>query len=149
MRIFITGHNGHLEQKGSYDAEHKVTGNLLADALGADAYFAIGTDFCKTRVNLPKKNGGRFVRTFYSHDPLANAANAAGEERCWLDFSAIPADSPLKAQVTDYCWMGSLGESYTPLMSLLPMSYRVWRSPSELYDGMILVPRATPTEIRD
>ena len=148
-RIFITGHNGHLEQKGSYDAEHKVTGNLLADALGADAYFAIGTDFCKTRVNLPKKNGGRSVHTFYSHDPLANAANAAGEERCWLDFSAIPADSPLKAQVTDYCWMGSLGESYTPLMSLLPMSYRIWRSPSELYDGMILVPRATPTEIRD
>ena len=148
-RIFITGHNGHLEQKGSYDAEHKVTGNLLADEIGADAYFAIGTDFCKTRVNLPKKNGGRFVRSFYSHDPLANAANAAGEDRCWLDFSAIPADSPLKAQVTDYCWMGSLGESYTPLMSLLPMSYRIWRSPSELYDGMILVPRATPTEIRD
>ena len=148
-RIFITGHNGHLEQMGSYDAEHKVMGNLLADEIGGDAYFAIGTDFCQTRVNLPKKNGGRKVHTFYSHDPLANAAKDIGAERCWLDFSGIPADSPLKVQVSEYCWMGSLGESYSPLMSLLPMSYRVWRSPAELYDGMILVPRATPTEIRD
>lgn len=148
-RIFITGHNGHLEQKGSYDAEHKVMGNLLADEIGADAYFAIGTDFCQTRVNLPAKNGRRKVHTFYSHDPLANSAKDIGAECCWLDFSAIPEESPLKAQVTDYCWMGSLGESYTPLMSVLPMSYRVWRSPSELYDGMILVSQATPTEIRD
>ena len=44
--------------------------------------------------------------------------------------------------------MGSVGEGYSALMSLLPMSYRVWRSPAELYDGMILVPRATPTDIR-
>ena len=147
-RIFITGHNGHLEQKGSYDAEHKVMGNLLADELGADAYFAIGTDFYKTTVNLPKKNGGRSTHTFYSHDPLAKAARENGGAECWLDFSAIPDSSVLKKQVTDYCWMGSVGEGYSALMSLLPMSYRVWRSPAELYDGMILVPRATPTEIR-
>ena len=147
-RIFITGHNGHLEQKGSYDAEHKVMGNLLADELGADAYFAIGTDFYKTTVNLPKKNGGRSTHTFYSHDPLAKAAKACGFEKCWLDFSAIPDSSALKQQAADYCWMGSVGEGYSPLMSLLPMSYRVWRSPAELYDGMIFVTRATPTDIR-
>ena len=38
-RIFISGHNGHLEQFGSYGADDKVMGNLLADELG-DAYFA-------------------------------------------------------------------------------------------------------------
>ena len=45
--------------------------------------------------------------------------------------------------------MGSIGEGYSPLMAVLPMSYRVWRSPAELYDGMIFVTRASPTQIRD
>ena len=148
-RIFITGHNGHIEQKGSYDAEHKVMGNLLADAVGPNAYFAIGTDFYKASVNLPKKTGGRSTHTFYSHNPLAKAAKENDCGECWLDFSVIPDTSVLKRQVTDYCWMGSIGEGYSPLMAVLPMSYRVWRSPAELYDGMIFVSRATPTEIRD
>ena len=53
----------------------------------------------------------------------------------WLDFSRIPVDSPLKQNVTGYIWMGSVGEGYSPLMAIMPMAYRVWSSPTELYDG--------------
>lgn len=58
--IFIAGHNGHIEQNGSYDKDNKVMGALLADELG-DAYFAIGTDFYKTSCNLPKIIRRRFI----------------------------------------------------------------------------------------
>ena len=33
-------------------------------------------------------------------------------------------------------------------MRTLPMSYRVWRSPSTVFDAMILVANAQPTQIR-
>ena len=45
--------------------------------------------------------------------------------------------------------MGSLGEGYNPLvMRILPASYRVWRSPATIYDAMIFVADAHPTEIK-
>ena len=58
--IFIAGHNGHIEQNGSYDKDNKVMGALLANELG-DAYFANGTDFYKTSCNLPKIIRRRFM----------------------------------------------------------------------------------------
>ena len=66
----------------------------------------------------------------------------------WLDFSRIPADSPLKQNVTGYSWMGSVGEGYSPLMAIMPMAYRVWDSPAVLYDGMIFVSKAQPIDVR-
>ena len=148
-RIFVSGHNGHIEQFGTYGPEDKVMGNLLADELG-DGYFAIGTDFYKTTCNLPKGSSGkRLTHTFYSHDPLAKASEKCGFDVSYLDFSRIGDGSVLFRQTQDYTWMGSLGESYSPvIMSLLPMSYRVWRSPQTVYDAMIFVANAHPTEIR-
>ncbi len=35
------------------------------------------------------------------------------------------------------------------LLALLPMAYRIWASPTELYDGMILVSNAHPIEIQN
>ena len=148
-RIFVSGHNGHIEQSGTYGPEDKVMGNLLADALG-DGYFAIGTDFYKTTCNLPKGSGGkRLTHTFYSHDPLAKASEKCGFDMSYLDFSRIDDGSPLFRQTEDYTWMGSLGEGYSPIiMHLFPMSYRVWQSPQTVYDAMIFAANAHPTEIR-
>lgn len=148
-RIFISAHNGHVERLGSYNGGGRVTGNILADELGA-AYYAVGTDFYKSVCNLPKGgNGQRLTRTFYSHDPLAKAAAECGFDEICLDFSLVPDESPLNAYIRGKIWMGSLGESYVPLiMDLLPVSYRVMRSPAELYNAMIFVADAHPTEIK-
>ena len=148
--IFLSGHNGHMEQFGSYDENSKVMGNLLADQLGDD-YFVIGTDFYKTSCNLAKgADRKRIHHTFYSYDPLAKASKKCGFEESYLDFSTIPEDSALKAQATDYTWMGALGDGYSPLiMRILPASYRVWRSPSERFDAIIFVSDAHPTEIKE
>lgn len=140
-RIFVAGHNMHVARWGSYDS----MGKLLADELG-DAYYAIGTDFYKTKCNVPS-SGGRTTQVFYSHDPLAKAAKTAGLDICWLDFGKIPKDSALGKLVSDYLYMGNLGESYSFIMRLLPPSYRMFQPPAQLYDGMIYVAQATPTTI--
>lgn len=145
--IFISGHNGHIEQFGSYDENHKVMGNLLADEIG-DAYFAIGTDFYKSSCNLPKSNGKRLTHTFYSQDPLAKAAVKCGYDICWMDFGAIEEGSEFKTYVNEYMWMGTIGEIYSPVMRVIPMTYRLWKSPAESFDGVIYVADAHPTVIK-
>lgn len=143
-RIFVTGHNGHVAKYGSYDS----MGKLLDKELGDD-YFAIGTDFYKTRCNLPKSNGGRTKQVFYSYDPLAKAAKKAGLEICYMDFDKAANSPELAATMTDYVYMGSLGEGYNLLIRTIPYSYRIFQPPAELYDGMIFVTNAHPTEIKD
>ena len=148
-RIFVSAHNGHIQRFNNYGTIGKGLGNLLADKFG-EGYFAIGTDFFKARVSLPKgqNHNNRSNHTFYSYDPLAKASKKCGYEMSWLDFSTIPEDSPLKQQIAGYTWMGSVGEGYSPLMAVLPMAYRIWVSPTELHDGLILVSNAHPTVIR-
>ena len=150
--IFISGHNGHIQKVHNYGNDGKAMGALLANELG-NAYFAIGTDFYKARVSLPKGTDKmkRRNHTFFSHDPFAKAAKKCGFETCWFDFYAIPTESiDLFLRVhLDYTWMGDVGESYFPLMAVFPMAYRDWVSPARLYDGVIFVTNAHPIEISE
>lgn len=142
-RIFVSGHNSHVAKWGSYDS----MGKLLATEIGS-GYYAIGTDFYKTRCNMPAGSSAkRTNQVFYSHDPLAKAAKMAGLELCWLDFAKIPQDTALGELLSQYTYMGTLGESYSFLMRLLPPSYRMFQPPAVLYDSMIFVAQASPTEI--
>lgn len=152
-RIFLSGHNGHVDQFGSYDNENKHMGHILADNIGEASYHVIGTDFYKTKNNMPKDSEKRTTFTVYSHDPFAKAAKKCGYDICWLDFSKIPEESALKGEVMEYCYMGNLGENQMTLlnrsiMRALPYTYRFWGSPASMYDGMIFVTEAHPIQIR-
>ena len=152
--IFICGHNGHMEQFGTYrGGNDKVMGNILADKVGSDAYFSIGTDFYKTTCNLPKNEKQRTTFTAYSHDPLAKAAYKSGNDICMLDFSKVPDDSSIAAQINGYVFMGSLGDQSIGginriVMRAIPYTYREWKNPHEAYDAMIFVSKAHPTKTR-
>jgi len=84
---------------------------------------------------------------FYSHNPLAKTAKMAGLDICWLDFSHVPENSELSQLISQYTYMGTLGESYSWFMRILPPSYRMFQPPAELYDSMIFVADAKPTKI--
>ena len=144
--IFVSGHNGHVEQSGAYGPDQKVMGNLLADELG-ESYYAIGTDFFEAEVNLPE-GGKRMTHTFYSYDPLAKAADTCGYDTCWLDFSRVPDDAELARSINEPIMMGSVGEMFSPLMYVLPQTYRIKREPAGMYDSMIFVTHGHPTQIK-
>ena len=143
QRIFISGHNSHIAKWGSYDSMGKILSKKEDNG-----YYAIGTDFYKTRCNLPTRSSARRTnQTFYSYDPLAKTAKMAGLDICWLNFRNIPHDSELSEMISQYTYMGNLGESYSFIMRLLPPSYRMFQPPAVLYDSMIFVTKATPTKI--
>lgn len=142
-RIFVTGHNSHIAKWGSYES----MGKILSEK-AENGYYAIGTDFYRTRCNMPTgSSAGRTDQVFYSRDPLAKAAREAGYDICLLDFAKVPQDTELGGQIYEYSYMGNLGEHYSPVMRLLPPSYRIFQQPAVLYDSMIFVADATPTRI--
>ena len=141
--IFVTGHNSHVAKWGSYDS----MGKLLSQE-ASNGYYVIGTDFYKTHCNMPTRSPEkRTTQVFYSHDPLAKTAKLAGLDICWLDFGKVPENSELGRQAAEYTYMGTLGESYSIIMRLLPSSYRMFQPPAVLYDSMIFVTEANPTQI--
>lgn len=142
-RIFVTGHNSHVAKWGSFDS----MGKLLSTETDND-YYVIGTDFYRTRCNMPTNSSTkRTNQVFYSHNPLAKTAKMAGLDICWLDFADIPENSELYELISQYTYMGTLGEGYSWFMRLLPPSYRMFQPPAVLYDSMIFVADATPTKI--
>ena len=94
------------------------------------------------------KNGKRITRKFYSADPLANTAYALGMDMTYLDFDKLQKSEKIKKIINQSMLMGSLGEGYSFLNKILPNSYRINDVPAELYDGMIIVINATPTDIK-
>ena len=140
--IFITGHNEHVAKWESYDS----MGKWLSKE--DNGYYVIGTDFYKSKCNLPAKNK-RIVKTFYSHDPLAKTLNLSGLSKAYIDFSKVDKDSEIFHALDDYQYMGSLGERYSFIMRLLPMSYRIYQRADILYDAMILIDEVTPIKILD
>ena len=141
--LMISGHNGHVAKKSTYTT---FMGEELFEKYGDD-YFVIGTDFYKTECNLPGKNGKRITRKFYSADPLANTAHALGMDITYLDFNKLQKSEKIKKIINQSMLMGSLGEGYSFLNKILPNSYRINDVPAELYDGMIIVINASPTDI--
>lgn len=143
QRIFISGHNGHVAKWGSFNSMGKLLSNETDNG-----YYVIGTDFYRTHCNMPTRSPKkRTNQVFYSHDPLAKTAKMAGLYICWLDFSHVPEKSELYELISQYTYMGTLGESYSWFMRILPPSYRIFQPPAELYDSMIFVADAKPTKI--
>ena len=127
-KVFVCAHNEHVAKWGSYDSMGK-----LLSLKEENGYYAIGTDFYKSKCNLPFM-GRRIVRTFYSHDPLTKSLKMSGKNVGIIDTSKLDVD---------YIYMGSLGEGFY----LIPQSYRIFQPPKTMYDAMVLFVNVNPTDI--
>lgn len=142
-RIFVSGHNSHVAKWGSFDSMGKLLSNKTENG-----YYVIGTDFYRTENNMPARSSTkRTNQVFYSHDPLAKAAKIAELDISWLDFATVPKNSELGELINQYTYMGTLGESYSWFMRILPPSYRIFQPLAVLYDSMIFVVDVNSTEI--
>lgn len=131
-KVFVCAHNEHVAKWGLYDSMGK-----LLSLKEENGYYAIGTDFYKSRCNLPS-DGKRIVRTFFSHDPLTKSLKMSGKNVGIIDTSELEVD---------YIYMGTLGESYSFMNKLIPQSYRIFQPPKTMYDAMVLFVNVNPTDI--
>lgn len=143
-RIFVSAHNAHVAR---YESVYDMGSDLYKRL--EDGYYVIGTGYYKTKCNLPVKepSGKRTTHTVFSHDPIGNALNKANIDVSYLDFDLIEKSSSLYSYISDYHYMGSLGENFSILNRILPMSTRTFQPPATLYNAMIYVTNPTPTVI--
>ena len=138
--VMISGHNSHI---GKWNGVVSL-GSELENHYG-DSYYCIGTDFYHTKVNLPKKDK-RTIKRFYSLNPIAKGVHRAQLNCAWFDFSEIN-EGELLDTINTYIYMGNIGERYSVMMKFIPLMYRMYQQPSQLFDSMIIVDEATPTQI--
>ena len=143
--IMMSCHNGHMTQIQANQVN--FLGTFLNETYG-ESYFAIGTDYYKTTVNLPSESGRTNVQ-LDSGDPLAYQVKKLDGNEYYLDFSKVDKSSKLGQTVSSPLWMGSVGEANSPLYKVSKAFRSIYNTPSELYDAMVLYYEVTPTEIWD
>ena len=140
-KVMLSGHNGHVARK---ELNYMTMGRLLSDEFGGE-YYVIGTDFYNTECNMPNGDG-RANQSFCSKSPLA--AQLKGLDNVmYFSFETAKSSPAISEIISSPVKMGSLGESYSVTMKIMPSSYRIDGIPTEFYDDMILVYNASPTEI--
>jgi len=148
-KVMLAAHNAHIARQG----EGKPLGSLLDERYGA-RYWAIGTDFFTADVNVSTstmiaETPKRGIHRFCSADPLAYQARRMPGGMYALTVSDVGEESAaLHERLHRPTSMGGVGEGYMPLWYLFPdSSYRAERVPAALYDQMVFVYHAHPTEM--
>ncbi|MBP5221838.1 MAG: erythromycin esterase family protein [Lachnospiraceae bacterium] len=141
-KIMISAHNGHVTKAVS--TGYINLGSRIYKEY-QDAYYVIGTDYDRTSCNLPDSKGNRANHSFASGDPIAKELPKTPGKRYLLQFSDVPQGTVLYDTIHEKMKMGSLGEQYSLLIKLIPQCHRIERVPADLYDAMIFVKKASPT----
>ena len=144
-KLMMSTHNGHMTKNMS--STNTYLGYFLYEELGDD-YYAIGTDFYNTLVNLPDGNQSRGNYEFCSDDKLALMVRDMPENEYYIDFKVAGENETLASLINNPMPTGTLGESYSSAMKFAKATYQINYAPADMYDSMILVYDATPIEIK-
>src|SRR5699024_10593640 len=144
-KLFVTGHNGHID-KSSSSFGFKSMGSYLNKTYG-DQYFAIGTDLIKSTFQAAKGNSGeRKERTVTNHNALVDAFRKVEPNIFYVDFERASESEALSAIISSEQKMLNIGDDFQFWYKFLKMFYTIKMTPDEAYDGVILLKEAAPTE---
>ncbi|MCR5213535.1 MAG: erythromycin esterase family protein [Eubacterium sp.] len=141
--LMMACHNGHMTRNQS--TMYTFLGKFLSDEYG-DEYFAIGTDYYNTEVNLPGQDG-RINVNFCSNDKLAYQVKDMEEDKCYINFDDVDDNSKLGKIINNKMKTGSVGEDYNFMYKILSSATHVNYAPTDMYDAMILYYETNPTVI--
>ena len=146
-KIFVTGHNGHIEKTSASLAAYKSMGHFLDEKYGEE-YFAIGTDFITSEFQA--KNGGSGERKTYkvkNHNDLVDAFSEVGANSFYVDFKKASESAELMDIIARKQKMSNIGDDFRAWYKFSKTFYTIEMTPNEAYDGVIIVKAATPTEV--
>ena len=146
-KLFITGHNGHIEKTSASLAGYKSMGNYL-DELYGEEYFAIGTDFISSEFQA--KNGGsgeRQIHKLENHNDLVDAFSEVESNVFYVDFEKASKSDELLDIISRKQKMANIGDDFRGWYKTLKTFYTIDMTPNEAYDSIIIVKVATPTNV--
>lgn len=146
-KIFITGHNGHIEKTSASLAGYKSMGNYL-DELYGEEYFAIGTDFIISEFQAKNSGSGeRQIHKLENHNDLVDVFSEVKSNIFYVDFGKASESDELLDIITREQKMPNVGDDFRAWYKFLKTFYTIEMTPIEAYDGIIIVKVATPTNV--
>lgn len=147
-KVFINGHNGHIEKTSASLAGYKSMGNYLDERYGEE-YFAIGSDFIKSKFQSKNGSGERKNYTVKNHNDLVDAFSEVESNTFFVDFENASESDELSDIISSEQKMANIGDDFRMWYKFLKMFYTIEMTPNEAYDGMIIVKEATPTSVKE
>jgi erythromycin esterase len=146
-KVFISGHNGHIEKTSASLAGYKSMGNYLDEEYGAE-YFAIGTDLIKSEFQAANQGSGeRKNHEIKNHNDLVDAFSNIKENIFYIGFDKASESEELSEIIKGEHKMVNIGDDFRFWNKLSKMFYTIKMTPKEAYDGIIIVKEATPTTV--
>lgn len=147
-KVFINGHNGHIEKTSASLAGYKSMGNYLDERYGEE-YFAIGSDFIKSKFQSKNGSGERKNFTVKNHNDLVDSFSEVESNTFFVDFENASESDELSDIISSEQKMANIGDDFRMWYKFLKMFYTIEMTPNEAYDGMIIVKEATPTSVKE
>jgi erythromycin esterase len=146
-KLFISGHNGHIEKTSASLAGYKSMGHYL-DELYGEEYFAIGTDFIQSEFQAKNgRSGERPYFTVKNHNDLVDAFSDVEPNIFYVDFEKASKSKELLDIITEKQIMANIGDDFRSWYKFLKMFYTIEMTPNKAYDSVIIVKKATPTTV--
>lgn len=146
-KIFFTGHNGHVEKTSASFANYKSMGNYLAELYG-EKYFAIGTDFIVSEFQAKDGSSGkRQTFTLENHNDLVDAFSEVDLNVFYVDFEKASKSDELLNIISRKQKMANIGDDFRWWYKSSKKFYTIEMIPNKAYDGLIIVKKATPTNV--
>lgn len=146
-KIFVTGHNGHIEKTSASVAGYKSMGHYLDQVYGEE-YFAIGTDFISSEFQAKKGDSGeRKIYKLENHNDLVDAFSEVESNIFYVNFEKASTSDELMDIITSEQKMSNIGDDFRTWYKFSKVFYTIKMTPSEAYDGIIIVKEATAINV--
>src|SRR5699024_3944619 len=109
-KVFVTGHNGHIE-KTSAAFGYKSMGDYLDETFG-DSYFAIGTESARNMFLADNGDGERETFTVKNNSSLTNAFGNVDADRFYVDFEQAETNEDLDDIISSKQKMTNIGDDF-------------------------------------
>lgn len=146
-KIFMSGHNGHIEKTSASLADYKSMGHYL-DELYGEEYFTIGTDFIRSEFQA--KDGGSGKRQIYTvenHNDLVDAFSEVKSNIFYVDFKKASKSDDLLDILSREQNMANIGDDFSSWYKASKMFFTIKMTPNKAYDSLIIIKKATPTKV--
>ena len=143
-RVFISGHNGHVQKK-SPNASYICMGEQLDEKYG-EAYFAIGTDFIEGKVNVINGFGNEANVEIKSENSLKNQVKNLDGNVFYFDVASALENAELSQIMNEPLRIVSIGNEFSNWQKVVKSFYTTKDVITDNYDGIIILKTVTPTE---
>ncbi len=145
-KLFLAGHNGHIEKSSASLVGYTSMGQRLSEIYG-ERYFAIGTEFYQNTFLCRDSSSGERKEFSIKNDKndLIKIYEQTEKESSLLDIKTAMENTELNQLLSAKQSMGNIGDEFSKTLKLIKTGYTISMVPKDAYDAIIFVKNATPT----